>query len=195
MRHRMMRLGHADLRIGARAHFARHLERDDSRDVGLHREHLQVEHQLDVLLPRCRSRQRTIEVGHLVDALLLGFLNPPLDLANGIEILVDLACDRRRRASAEGSPSLRDTASSMLPFRRCSPAHLLGAAAVAEQSLEQHARIRFGSAAASSETTTTDCSCRRRRGRCRNCRPGRRDRFRARATGIAVSLPIACAAI
>jgi hypothetical protein len=45
VRQRVMRIGHADLGIGAVARLARELERHDARDVALHRQHLQVEHQ------------------------------------------------------------------------------------------------------------------------------------------------------
>src|SRR5688572_11592910 len=51
MRHRMMRLGHADVRVGSGARFPRQLERDDASHVSLERQHLQVEHQLDVVFP------------------------------------------------------------------------------------------------------------------------------------------------
>ena len=40
VRQRMMRLGHADLGIGARAGLASELERDDAGDIALHGEHL-----------------------------------------------------------------------------------------------------------------------------------------------------------
>ena len=45
----MMRIGHADFRIGAIARLTRQLERDDASDVTLQRQHLQIEHQSRVI--------------------------------------------------------------------------------------------------------------------------------------------------
>ena len=61
MGHRVVRLGHADLRIRAGASLAGELESDDPRHVGLQRQHLQVEHQLDVVLPRLRHAGRPLQ--------------------------------------------------------------------------------------------------------------------------------------
>ena len=88
VRDRMMRVGHADLRIGAAAELAAHHERDDARQVALVREHLQVEHQLRVLVEACAGTPgRLIDDGQLSRVLLLGVLDAPLDVANRLEIL------------------------------------------------------------------------------------------------------------
>ena len=63
VRERMVRIGHADLGIGARAGFARQLEGDDAGDVALQRQHLQVEHQPGVVGVGGRHAHRAVEVG------------------------------------------------------------------------------------------------------------------------------------
>ena len=83
----MVRVGHADLRIGARAHLAAEHERAHARQVGLEGQHLQVEHQLGVLLERGRDAGRPLDDRQLARALLLGLLNAPLDVADRVEVL------------------------------------------------------------------------------------------------------------
>ena len=58
----MVRIGHADLGIGALAGFARELERDDAGDVALERQHLQIEHQPRVVGVGGRHADRPIEI-------------------------------------------------------------------------------------------------------------------------------------
>ncbi len=52
MRQRVVRVGYAALGVDFGAEIAREHHRCDARDVGLEREHLQVEQQLDVLVER-----------------------------------------------------------------------------------------------------------------------------------------------
>ena len=86
----MVRVGHADLGIGAIALLARELERDDARDVSLERQHLEIEHQLRVIGERRGDAHRTIQVGRrVVHRTALGALNLPLDLADALEVLID----------------------------------------------------------------------------------------------------------
>ena len=56
-----MRLGHAEVWIGPGAPLSRHLERDDTGQVSLQCEHLQVKHQLDVVFPLLGHAGRTFE--------------------------------------------------------------------------------------------------------------------------------------
>ena len=92
MRQRMMRIGNADLRIGAVAGFARQLKRDDARDVALQRQQLQVEHQSGVVGVGRRHADGPIEIGQrIVRRVGLGLLNAPLDFADRVEILADPA--------------------------------------------------------------------------------------------------------
>ena len=116
-----MRLGDADLRIRPRAHLARELERDDPRDVGLQREHLQIEHQLRVLFPVRRHADRPRQhVRQRIAVLLLGLLDAPLDLAQRVEILVHARCDRSGPSRAPSRAMSSVTQSRMLPFFRSS---------------------------------------------------------------------------
>ena len=105
MRDRVMRVRHADLRIGHAAELAAEHERDDARQVALIREHLQVAHQLDVIVVRRRDAGRVIDDRQLLVALLLGPLDAPLDVANRIEILDRASA---RSLCAERALQLRD---------------------------------------------------------------------------------------
>ena len=87
MRQRMVRFGHADLRIGPRALFLAEHERDDARQVGLERQQLQVEHQREVILEDRRHALRLIDGRQLDVALLLGSLDAPLDVANRLRCI------------------------------------------------------------------------------------------------------------
>ena len=58
VRRRVESLVRSALRIRAARRIAARLERDDARHVGLEREHLEVEHQLHVLLERIRNAGR-----------------------------------------------------------------------------------------------------------------------------------------
>ena len=103
MRDRMMRLGHADVRIGPRARLARHLERDDARHVGLQRQHLQIEHQPDVVFPHRRDAGRPIEIGQrrasLCSARWMRRSTSRTESSIGRR-----GRDRRRRARVSGGP-------------------------------------------------------------------------------------------
>ena len=75
VRHRMVQLGHADVRVGPRARLARQLERDHSCHVGLQREHLELEHELHVVFPHGRHVCRAVEIDRdSIGAGLLGAL-------------------------------------------------------------------------------------------------------------------------
>ena len=85
-----MRFRHADLRIRARALLLADHERDDTSQIRLEREELQVEHQRQVILEHRRHTLRLVERGQLDVALLFGLLNPAFDVANGLGVLLDL---------------------------------------------------------------------------------------------------------
>src|SRR5439155_11931662 len=87
---RMMSLVEADLWVAAAAQLTAHHERDDSREIRLVRQHLQIEHEPCVLRKRRRNASRPFDGGQLARALFLGFLNLPLDVADRIEMLVHL---------------------------------------------------------------------------------------------------------
>ena len=90
MRQRMVRLGHANLRIGPGALLLADHERDHARQVRLEREQLQVEHQLQVILEDRRHARRLVHVRQIEIPLRLGALDSPLDVANRLGELVDL---------------------------------------------------------------------------------------------------------
>ena len=54
----MVRLGHADVRIGTLADLTRHHEGEDAREIGLIGKRQEVEHETDVLLERLRHADR-----------------------------------------------------------------------------------------------------------------------------------------
>ena len=79
----------AALRIAAVRRVATQLEREDPRDVGRECQHLQIEHQLDVLAERVgHADRRRRQLAQLAAAVArLDDLDPPLDLAHVIEIV------------------------------------------------------------------------------------------------------------
>ena len=140
----MMRLRHADLRIRSRAALARELERDDARQIGLERQHLQVEHQLHVVFPRFGHARRPVEIRERrLAVLLLRFLDPALDFAHGIEVLAHLQAIAGAELRLQPGHVLHhpvEDAGVLLELG----APLGGAPAVAEQPLEDHTRIGLG---------------------------------------------------
>ena len=88
VRHRVVRLGHANLRIRPRALLAAVHERDDARDVRLIREELQVVEQTGVIVEALGDARRPRHVGNFFRALLFGLLDPPLDVTQRGEIVV-----------------------------------------------------------------------------------------------------------
>ena len=139
-----MRLGNANLRIGARAALARELERDHAREVRLQREHLQIEHQLDVLLPDLGHAWRAIDSRYRrLGVLTFRALDAPLDLPDRVEILIDLrpiaGAELPLQAGHVGHDPVED-AGVLLQLR----APPLRGSAVAEQALEDHPRIGLG---------------------------------------------------
>ncbi len=63
MRKRVVRIGHADLRVSAIARFARELEGNDAGDIALQCEHLQIEHQSRMVGVSRGHPDRPIEIG------------------------------------------------------------------------------------------------------------------------------------
>ena len=140
----MVRIGNADLGIGARAGFARQLERDHAGDVALQRQHLQVEHQPRVVGVSGRHAHRAIEIRQWESAVCgLGFLNAALHLADRIEILADLGAVARAELLLKAGDVFGH------PIEKAGVLPQFGAAvgraaAVAEQALENDARMSLG---------------------------------------------------
>ena len=113
VRHRVVRFRHADLRVRPVARLARELRAADARDVGLIGEHQQVEQQLHVIVVRLRHAARLSICGSRVGVLLLGQLNPPLDVAHRVQIVADDRLVAATDAPLQAVP-VRSTESRML---------------------------------------------------------------------------------
>ena len=117
MRQPMMPFGDADFRIRAATQLLRQHEGADPRQIGLVGEHLQVQHQLRVLEERRGHRGGLLHEGQFARALGFGGLEPELDVANGLQVVVE--------ADAIGGPdallrarAFPSTESRMLRFSR-----------------------------------------------------------------------------
>src|SRR6266850_296222 len=140
----MVRVHDADLRIRTIALLARELEGDDARDIRLKGQNLQIEHELRVVAERCGNPYRPIEVGRrVVRCRSLGTLDLLLDLTNTVEILIQAHAIGNAHALLE-PPDVDaeriQQASSTLE-RRAAHGRI---AALAEQALEDDARMRLG---------------------------------------------------
>ena len=86
----MMRIGYADLGVRAPGDLTTHHQRSHARQVCLVRECQEVEHQASVFIHRSWNPGRLGDDWKLAVALCLGHLDSPLDIADGVEILVQL---------------------------------------------------------------------------------------------------------
>src|SRR5262245_18737284 len=138
----MVRFGNADLRIRARALFLADHERDDAREIGLERQQLQVQQQIQVILEDRWNALRLIDGGQLQVPLLLGLLNAALDVADGVRVLVDLGLIFRPERSLEARQLLDDRIeNAAVPAEKRFSRRAIRAAPVAEQLLEHGARV------------------------------------------------------
>src|SRR5215510_4693732 len=86
----MMLVRDADFRICTVIELAGQLEGNDPRDVGLKRQHLQIEQELRVVGERCRYTNRPLQVGYGIFLCpRLGALDLALDFANAVQVLID----------------------------------------------------------------------------------------------------------
>ena len=143
MRNQVMVARHADLAVGTPAQLARHDQREHARDVAAEGQQLQVEHELRVLLEAGGNANRT--VGQLDRFLEAGLrvLNALLHFAHRIQVLAHLrrvgAAERRRERTGFLEHRVEQAA-----LLLDAGAPLLGAAAVAEEALEDDARVELG---------------------------------------------------
>ena len=142
VRERMVRVGHADLGVGAHAGLPHHQEREDACEVRLERQGLQVKHQLDVLLERGGNADRTIDEWQFPLHLLLGLVHAAFDVAHGVQILRQL----RLVARAQRGLHLRDLGGDRVQDAAVradlgEPHLRLGAVAGAEEALEHVAWV------------------------------------------------------
>ena len=165
MRQRMVRLGHADLRVRAGALFLADHERDDARQVGLKRQELQVQHQRQVIFEDRRHALRLLHRRQLDVALFLGFLNAPFDVTNRFGVFVDLDLILRSELPLEARQLLRHRIQNalVLPQPRF-PRRALRAAAVAKQLLEHRPRVVLHRQRLRRAAPRDACACRRNSG-------------------------------
>src|ERR1700738_415458 len=87
----MVAIGHADLWVRRPAQLSAEHQGTHAREIALICQHLQVHHQLGMFFIRKgHSRGRRIDGWELARALFLGLLNTPLDIADALDILVQL---------------------------------------------------------------------------------------------------------
>ena len=134
-----MRVRHADLGVGPAGNLATDHERGDPGQVGLVGQRLQVEHQLGVLADGVGNPRGLLDHRKLTRALFLGLLDAPLDVAHGIEILVELRPIAGPESPLELGRTLGDRIeqAGILPPARA-PHRGVGRATVAEQPFEDH---------------------------------------------------------
>src|ERR1700674_1806717 len=85
----MMLLWHARLRVRTLTELARHHEREDAREIGLQRDRDQVEHQRDMLVERLWNTHGGVRCRDLAGIVCLRTLDPPLDLANVVQVFAE----------------------------------------------------------------------------------------------------------
>ena len=175
----MVRLGDADLRVGAAAQLAAAHERDDARQIGsgtpapAGRTSASRARRTS---PECRPAARS--TGSSLVALLLGLLDAPLDVADRVEILGELGAVARRRGRrcrratfsrhrVEDAAVVADARAAAPPDRCCR----------CRRTAARTPRAGCSpSAAASSGCARRSCWCRRSCSRCRTSRRSRAPR-------------------
>ena len=195
MRDRVVRLVDADLRIRPAADLTTHHERDDARQVALVRQHLQVEHQLRVLVVACRHAGRLRDHRHrdVLRALRFGQLDPAFDVADRFQIVRQLrrgrcAPSRRCRLVVFSSTESRMLRSAAQPSRR---ARWRRSSRLRRTAARTRPAGCSPSAAAWWRCATRSCSCSRSCSRCRTSPRSRvlRAPARARPAGSAARAP------
>src|SRR5579864_4611398 len=101
VRKRMVSLGNADLGISPATQFPAHHEGNDSSQVALIGQNLQIKHQLGVLFKRTRDPHGLLHQRQLPGVLFLSLLDTPLDIANRLEVLGNLSTVARSDSSLE----------------------------------------------------------------------------------------------
>ena len=178
----MMRIGDADLRIGAAADFPGQHERADAGQVGLVGQRQQVHHQLGVLGVVGRDADRLIDHRQLARVLLLGHLDAPLDVAHRIEVLGELRpCPAGRCGFSRLVDLAADEVEDALVALRCAPAARRDRCCRSRRTAARTPPAdRSRSAAASSACSTRSCWCSAQLRRRRRRRASRSTRCRAR---------------
>ena len=146
VRNGMVPVGNPDLAIGPVAAVAAEHERSHARHVGLPRDHLHVDHELCVLPVVVRDRARPLDARKLQrQVLLFGQLDPPLDVADGLEIFLELvfvAAAKRHAQPRETGGDIVEHAFLVLEPGQASGS--IRAVAIPEQPLEDGPWIDLG---------------------------------------------------
>ena len=119
-------------------------ERDHARQVGLKRQELEVVEQLDVRLKPIGHARRSLHVRNLLAALFLGLLDPPLHVAQGLQVVAHLlvvAGSQRLLQLPDARGHRIEDAAVALETLRAHPR--VRAFSGTEQALEHHARVVF----------------------------------------------------
>ena len=142
VRERVVRVGHPDLAVGAAAQLVPRHERADAGAVRLPGQKLQVVHQPGVLGQRRRDAARALQQRQLPVALRLGDLDAPFDVAHRVEVRPHLAPVARAELALQPRDVLAHRVEDA-PLRRPArlPRRRIGAVVVAEQALEDGARV------------------------------------------------------
>jgi len=122
-----------------------HQHRDDARRVGLERDELQIEHQVDVLGVQHGNAGRLVDGRLEARHVFLGLLDALLDLADRRQVFVELASIRRTEIRREPRRALADEVEDAPAVLHAARARLGREAGVdvPEQPLEDEARVRF----------------------------------------------------
>ncbi len=143
VRHGVVLVGHPDLGEGAGAGLARHHQGGDAGDVGLPGEGRQVEHQVGVLLEVLGDVDGPvgqIDLGLVVPGL--GAADALFEVAHRVEVLAELVPVGRPEGALEAQRLFRHRIEDAAGLPRLGAA-VGGAAAVAEEPLEDHAGVRL----------------------------------------------------
>ena len=110
----------------------------------MERQHLQVQHQVEVILEDRRHALRFIHRRQVQIPLLLRLLNAPLDVANRFSVLVDLGLIlRAKRLSQRRQLVVHGIQNALVLAEAGFTGGAIRAAAVAKQLLEHRARVEL----------------------------------------------------
>ena len=145
MRHGMVAVGHADLRIGAGAELARQHEADNAGDVALEGDGPQVEQQRGVIGEGIGDAHggfgRAVAGGFAV--LLFGLGDAAFDFAHVLEVIVDAGFVFRVHALGQIFHAGGDAVENAEVVAQAGDALFRRGAVAAEHAFEEHARVQL----------------------------------------------------
>ena len=101
MRYGVVRIESLHFRVGSLTQLAGQHKRGNACEVGLIREHLEIEHKLDVLFERLRYSERSRHGSLGRNLLSSGLGKTPFDFANVFKIIVQRIAIRRAQTHVE----------------------------------------------------------------------------------------------